>query len=84
MEALRQLDEFRRIQPSLPALTDTLSLAVPMEAPLRDLHPEELDVLQLIINWGSLQGVLDHAPMDDVAVATAVLNLMQRGYVRGT
>lgn len=83
MDALRQLDEFRRIQSALPGLTDTLSLAVPMEAPLRDLHPEELDVLQLVVNWGSLQGVLDHAPTDDVVVATAVLNLMRRGYVRG-
>lgn len=84
MDALRQLDEFRRIQPSLPPLHETLTIAVPMEAPLRDLHPEELDVMQLIINWGSLQGVLDHAPLDDVAVATSVLGLMQRGYVRGT
>lgn len=83
MEALRQLDEFRRIQPSLPAIHETLSLAVPMEPLLRDLHADELDALQLVLNWGTLQGVLDHAHVDDVAVATTVLNLLQRGYLRG-
>ena len=83
MEALRQLDEFRRIQPSLPGVEENISLAVPMEAPLRDLGPEELDIIQLVINWGTLQGVLDHAVRDDVAVAAVVLDLLQRGYVRG-
>jgi Domain of unknown function (DUF4388)/FHA domain len=83
MEALRQLDEFRRIQPSLPGLEETLTLAVPMEPPLRDLTHDELDIIQLVINWGTLQGVLDHAVREDVAVASRVLDLLQRGYVRG-
>ena len=46
------------------------------------LTPEELDVLQLIINWGTMQGALDHSPIDDLAVSTAVVSLMQRDYVR--
>ncbi len=82
MDALRQLDEMRRIQGDLPAPDATLTLAVPMNAPLRDLHPEELDVLQLVLNWGTLGGVLDHSPSDDVAVATSLVSLMQRDYVR--
>jgi hypothetical protein len=82
MDSLRQLDEFRRIQPELPGPDQTLSIVVPLEAPLRDLQPEELDTLQLIINWGTLQGALDHAQQDDVTVATWVLGLLQRGYVR--
>jgi pSer/pThr/pTyr-binding forkhead associated (FHA) protein len=82
MEALRQLDEFKRIQPSLPALDQTITLSVPMEAPLRDLQPDELDVLQMVINWGNLQGVFDHAAQDDVAVGTVVMTLLERGYVR--
>jgi hypothetical protein len=82
MEALRQLDEFKRIQPSLPALDQTITLSVPMEAPLRDLQADELDVLQMVINWGNLQGVFDHAAQDDVAVGTVVMTLLERGYVR--
>jgi pSer/pThr/pTyr-binding forkhead associated (FHA) protein len=82
MDALRQLDEFRRIQPSLPPLDQTLTLAVPMQPALRDLGPEELDMLQLVINWGTLQGVFDNASQDDVAIATGVTSLLERGYLR--
>ena len=32
-----------------------------MTAPLRELTPEQLDVLQLVHNYGTLQGVLDHS-----------------------
>jgi Inner membrane component of T3SS, cytoplasmic domain/Domain of unknown function (DUF4388) len=83
MEALRQLDELRRLQGKLPPLDQTLMLSVPMQPALRDLQPAELDVLQLIINWGSLQGVFDNASQDDVAIASAVSNLLDRGYLRG-
>lgn len=82
MDALRQLDELRRIQPNLPAADATLTLAVPMTPPLRELQPEELDVLQLVVNWGTLQGVLDHSPLDDLFVCNALMSLMQRDYVR--
>jgi len=82
MDSLRQLDELRRIQPQLPPPDSTLTLAVPMSAPLRELTPEELDVLQLVINWGTLQGIIDHSPADDLVVCTAIVNLMSRDYVR--
>ena len=82
MDAMRQLDEMRRIQPDLPAADATLTLAVPMTPPLRELTPDELDVLQLVINWGTLRGALDHSPVDDLVVCTAVVNLMQRDYLR--
>lgn len=82
MDALRHLDELRRVQPNLPAPDATLTLAVPMTPPLRDLTPDELDVLQLVINWGTLQGALDHSPVEDLVVCTAVVSLMQRDYVR--
>ncbi|MFZ5445722.1 MAG: DUF4388 domain-containing protein [Myxococcota bacterium] len=83
MEALRQLDELRRVSGQLPPMDQTLTLAVPMQPALRDLAPEELDVLQLIINWGTLQGVFDNATQDDVAIATSVASLLERGYLRG-
>lgn len=82
MEALRQLDELRRVQGSLPPLDQTLMIAVPMQVPLRDLNPDELDVLQLILNWGTLQGVFDNASQDDVTLATIAASLLERGYVR--
>ena len=83
MDALRQLDELRRIQGQLPAMDETLTISVPMQPALRDLSPEELDVLQLVINWGTLQGVFDNASQDDVVIATNVAALLERGYLRG-
>lgn len=82
MDALRQLDEFRRVAGNLPPMDATLMLAVPLQVNLRDLQPEELDVLQLVINWGTLQGVFDNAPQDDVVVATHVTSMVDRGYIR--
>jgi hypothetical protein len=55
---------------------------MPLTAQLRELTPEELDVLQLVHNYGSLNGVLDHSVQDDVGCATIVVSLLQRDYVR--
>jgi hypothetical protein len=82
MDALRQLDEMRRFQADLPQPDQTMAVAVPMNAPLRDLQPDELDVLQLVLNWGTLQGVLDHSDKDDVAVSERLVGLLKREYVR--
>lgn len=82
MESLRQLDEFRHLQNSLPPLDQALTLSIPLEPLLRDLKPEELDLVQLALNWGTLQGVLDHAAADDVAAGTIVADLIARGYLR--
>jgi Domain of unknown function (DUF4388)/Inner membrane component of T3SS, cytoplasmic domain len=82
MEALRQLDELNRISHELPPMTSTLTLSMPLTAPLRELGAEELDLLQLVHNYGSFSGVLDHSPQDDVTAATSLMSLIQRDYVR--
>jgi pSer/pThr/pTyr-binding forkhead associated (FHA) protein len=82
MDGLRQLDEFRRIQGKLPSDSATLMLAMPMTVALRDLTPAELDVLQLVHNFGSLQAVLDHSEKDDAATAEQLIALMKKDYVR--
>lgn len=82
MEGLRQLDEYRRIEAELPASGATLMLAVPMGPALRDLSPDELDVLQLVHNFGTLKAVLDHSEKDDVTLAETVLKLIRQEYAR--
>lgn len=81
MEALRQLDEFRRIAPDLPAPTDKLSIPRPLEPPLSSLEPLELDVVQIIYNHGLTQHVFDQSPATDYETATAILNLISQGYI---
>src|SRR5690606_6658880 len=65
MEAMRQLDEVRRLGPDMPALGSQLGLAMPLIPPLRDLSPEELDVLQLAHNYGHVETVLNKSLATD-------------------
>jgi hypothetical protein len=82
MDALRQLDELKRIQKDLPPEGARLGLAHPLTAPLRELSPVQLDVLQVVHNHGSLQAVLDHSEKDDVVTAEALVHLLKKEYVR--
>jgi pSer/pThr/pTyr-binding forkhead associated (FHA) protein len=81
MEGMRQLDEYRRIEPDLPAREDGVGVAAPLQAALRDLQPNELDTLQLVINYGQFQAVLDRSPRTDLETAQTLLTLIQRDYV---
>ncbi len=82
MESLRQLDEYRRIEPDLPALNSPIELESPIAAPLRDLKPDQLDVLQLAHNFGTFQEALNGSDLSDLEIATHLLFLLKKGYVR--
>lgn len=81
MEGMRQLDEFHRIEPELPGRQDSLGLTSPLQPALRDLQPAELDTLQLVINYGQFQAVLDRSPRTDMETAQTLLALIQKDYV---
>ena len=81
MEGMRQLDEYNRIQPELPAREDPLGLPNPLQPALKDLQPAELDTLQLVINYGQFQAVLDRSPRTDLETAQTLLTLIQKDYV---
>jgi hypothetical protein len=82
MDALRLLDEGKRIASQLPAATAVLSLSLPLSTPLRDLTAEHLDTVQLVHNYGSVQGVLDHSTRDDVETSESIIFLLQNEYVQ--
>ncbi|HZH03995.1 MAG TPA: DUF4388 domain-containing protein [Myxococcaceae bacterium] len=82
MDALRQFDELRRIGDRLPQPYTPLVLSSPLAAPLRDLDSQALDLIQLVLNYGNLKGVLDHSVRDDSATAEGLLALMDKDYVR--
>lgn len=82
MDGLRQLDELRRLEPDLPPRTARLRLSTPLVPMLRDLSPEELDILQLVHNHGTMAAVLDLAEASDLDAATALVSLLKREYVR--
>jgi len=80
MEAMHQTDELSRGE--LPAPTAAIGIAMPLTPRLRELSPEELDLLQLVHNYGVVQAVLDRASGSDLDVSQKLLGLIQRGYLR--
>ena len=82
MEGLRQLDEFNEIRNELPDLNTRLVLSQPVIPPLRDLKPEELDILQLAHNYGHLETVLNKSLATDLNTVQFILKLIKNAYLR--
>jgi len=82
MEGLRQLDEFNEIRNELPDLNTRLVLSQPVIPPLRDLKPEELDILQLAHNYGHLETVLNKSLSTDLDTVQFILKLIKNAYLR--
>jgi hypothetical protein len=82
MDGMRQMDEFNRIREDLPDLAARLSINAPLIPPLRDLKPEELDVLQLAHNYGVFETVLNKSLATDLETAEIVLKLLKASYLR--
>lgn len=82
MEGFRQIDELRRLSTELPPHHAVLALVKPVTPPLRDLSPEELDVLQLVINYGTVETILNRSMASDLETSEVLLKLMKAGYVR--
>jgi hypothetical protein len=80
MEAMRQLDEIRRIENELPPRTARIRLASPILPALRDLTPEQLDMLQLVINTGAVASILDKSHAADLETYQALMHLLKQGY----
>jgi len=82
MEGMRQLDEVRRLGPDMPPMGAQLSLAMPLIPPLRELSPDELDVLQLSHNYGHVQTVLNKSLATDLQTSEILVKLLKAGYLR--
>ncbi len=76
METMRQVDEIRRFE-ELPEPTAMLSVAKPLEHPLRDLKPAQLDLVQAVLNHGTMKMVIDHTPITDLETYEALVSLLE-------
>ena len=81
MEGMRQLDEFNRLKESLPPMQSKLALASPLIPPLRDLTPDEIDVLQMVHNYGTIAMILNKSMATDLQTTTILLKLIKSQYV---
>jgi hypothetical protein len=82
MEGLRQMDEFNNLRDQLPDLHARLVLASPLNPPLRDLKPEELDVIQLAHNYGHLESIMNKSQASDLDTAQIVQKLIKGNYLK--
>ena len=81
MEGFRQLDELGALREKLPAFDSRLTLPQPLAPLLRDLSPEELDLLQLVLNSASIEVAFDHANTTDLDTARRIETLLKKGYL---
>ncbi len=81
MEGIRQLDEMKQLEDSLPPFGSPLAVPTPLAGRLRDLSPAELDTFQLVLDHGLMQKVFDHFPGSDLDCAHTLIALMRREFV---
>jgi pSer/pThr/pTyr-binding forkhead associated (FHA) protein len=81
MEGMRQLDEFRELSAKLPPFEAIVSIPRPLEPRLRDLKPQELDLMQTALDEATVQQIIDQSPQTDLDTAQALLSLLERGYL---
>ena len=82
IEGMRQLDEYNRLREGLPEPTARIVVHGPLIPPLRELKPDELDVLQLAHNYGVFETVLNKSLASDLETAEIVLKLIKASYLR--
>ena len=81
-DAVRQSNELREMSRDLPELEDMLAIPKPLNAQLSALQADELDILQLALNLGFFQAVLDKSPFPDLRTCQVVKSLIEREYLR--
>jgi hypothetical protein len=81
LEAMRQADELNRIVRELPPPVALLHLCAPLVPQLRSLSPEELDVLQMIVNYKKVHAIVDRSPKTDYETFVTIHKLLSQQYV---
>ncbi len=81
MEAMRQIDELEHLGDRKPDPNAVYGLASPLVPPLRELGPTELDILQLVHNYGQIQTVLDKSPLADLETYEHLIKLIENEYI---
>jgi pSer/pThr/pTyr-binding forkhead associated (FHA) protein len=81
MEGFRQQDEFAQLRGQLPSMNSRIILRTPLEAPLHELEPAHLDVLQQSLNSPNLEAVFARSKNTDLDTARILLSLIERGYL---
>lgn len=79
-EGKRQMEEITKLPQRLP-LDMGLKLAVPLRAHLRELTGDYLDTLELVINHGRVEDILNHSEAADYETYLDLLYLLEYEYI---
>lgn len=79
LDGAQEADKLAELGSDLPPISAKFRLARPLPEPLRNLTPEELDLLQLVLEHDTLLDVLDHFAGPDLEVHQRLLDLRKRG-----
>lgn len=79
MEGMRIIDEVNRV--GLPAMNSAVEIPSPMEAPLSQLTPEQLEVFQVCMTRKELDAVFNNCPLDDLKIAASLKTLIDGKYI---
>lgn len=81
MEGMRLLDEMHNMGGDVPPMSARLYINKPLEANLRELSPEQLDVFQLVFNYGKVSSVLNKAHASDLETMQGLLHLIRNNFI---
>jgi len=81
MDAMRQHDEIQKLMPEMPPPTANLTLCLPLVPKLSELDTEDLDTLQLVLNFNTFKSVIDKTPGTDHEAVTRIHKLLRAGYL---
>jgi len=81
LEASQEVDMLSDICSEAPALESKLSLKRPMPGVLKELSPDQLEVVQLTHDWGNMLDLLDHASGSDLVVTEILIKLIEKGWI---
>lgn len=82
LSGIQEADEIAALLPKLPPLGSCVEPArTEGTVRLRDLSPEELDVLEIVLGRPTVQSVLDRHPRSDLEAMRQLIRLMECGLV---
>ena len=79
LDGAQEADKLAELACDLPLSGAKFRFAKPLPEPLRNLSPEELDLIQLVLEHDTLLDVLDHFAGPDVAAYQRLIELQRRG-----
>ena len=73
--------QMKKVLEDAPSAESVLSVAMPLEAPLRNLTPDELDIVQLVYNHGQIETVVDESSLTDLKIYKIITYLIENEYI---